>query len=297
KMTGIPTFVVLPTSITNREHLLDETCVVIGISSTGTSKNTIDAIEYAKSCGATGIDVTNDFDSPYGKMNQYKVFLDHGEEDCSPKSKSYVCEMVTLCVCALEYALAKGRISQAEYDGYVERLSATCRNLDNIARKSDEWYDRHQDEFRQCYRMLFVGYGANKGTIEEAALKVLETGRFQTAWYELEEFMHGIYHSIHEEAFMVYLASSHPQYFERTLKLKEVLSPLTEHQFVICKDTSGYHDERSLDIDFIDDEDFYFIEYIIPTHIISYRIATGRGINPNKPSDPQFHQKMSSKLL
>ena len=297
KMTGIPTFVVLPTSISNGEHIIDESCAVIGISATGTSKNTIQAIEYAKKCGGTGIAVTNDLSSPYAELNQYKVFLDHGEEDCSPKSKSYVCEMVTLCICALEYALKNGRITEEEYDGYIARLTATCQNLTNIATKSDKWYDEHAEEFRQCYRMLFVGYGANKGTIEEAALKVLETGRFQTAWYELEEFMHGIYHSIHEEAYMVYLANTHDEYFARTLKLKEVLSPLTEHQFVICKDTNGFHDERSLDIDFIDDEDFYFIEYIIPTHIISYRISTGRGINPNYPSDPLFHKKMSSKFV
>lgn len=297
KVTGVPTFVVLATSISAGEHLLDDSCAVIGISATGTSKNTIEALEYAKARGSVGIAVTNDLESPYAQKNEFRVFLDHGEEDCSPKSKSYVCEMVTLCVCALEYGLAHGRISREEYDGYVERLAATCRNLDSLAEKSDRWFDAHEEEFRQCERMLFVGYGANKGNIEEAALKVLECGRFQTAWYELEEFMHGIYHSIHEEAFMVYLANTHEIYFERTLKLKEVLSPLTEHQFVICKDVNGFHDERSLDINFIDDPDFYFIEYIIPCHIISYRIAVGRGINPNRPSDPQFHKKMNSKFI
>lgn len=297
KVTGIPTFVVLSTSITDGEHMLDESCVVIGISATGTSKNTINAIEYAKQHSATGIAVTNDLESPYANLNQFKVFLDHGEEDCSPKSKSYVCEMVTLCVCALEYGLCKGKITQQEYDDYIERLSVTCNNLTNLATKSDEWFDKHSEEFKECERMLIVGYGANKGTIEEGALKVLETGRFQTAWYELEEFMHGIYHSIHQEAYMVYLANTHETFFDRTLKLKEVLSPLTEHQFVICKDTNGFHDERSLDIDFIDDPDFYFIEYIIPLHILSYRIARVKGIDPNRPSDPLFHKKMSSKFI
>lgn len=296
KVTAIPTYVVLPTSITEGEYILDETCLVIGISATGTSANTIAALECAKQHGAVAVAFTNDLESPFAMKNQYKVFIDYGEEDCSPKSKSYICELVTLCICSLELALQNGKIDNQQYVDYIDRLEKTICNLTNIAVKSDKWYAEHEEEFKDCERMLVVGYGANKGNIQEGALKILECGRFQTSHYELEEFMHGIYHSIKSDCYLVFMANHGPN-FERSIRLKNYLSEFTSHQFVVCNKKEGYHDDKSLDINFVDDEDFYFIEYIVPMQIVAYQIAISKGINPNCPSDPYFHKKMNSKFI
>ena len=161
KVTNLPTYVVLPTAIVDGEYLLDEKCLVIGISATGSSACTIAALEYAKERGATAVAFTNEMDSPFAQKNQYKVFIDHGVEDCSPKSKSYICELVTLSLCSIELALHKNIINEEEYIDYIQRLEKTVHNLTNIATKSDAWYRVHSDEFKQCERMLVVGYGAN----------------------------------------------------------------------------------------------------------------------------------------
>jgi len=297
KVTGIPTYVVLPTAITSQEHIFNEHTLLIGISATGTSANTIAALEYAKSKGATAVAFTNDLNSPFAQKNEHRVFIDHGEEDCSPKSKSYVCELVTLSLCALELALSLHKITEDEYDGMIERMKRTVNGLNSIAAQSDQWYTKHSEEFRQCDRMLVVGYGANKGNIQEGALKILECGRFQTSFYELEEFMHGIYHSIKEDCYLLYISHREKASLNRSVRLMNYLSEFTEHQFIVCNRSEGIHNERSLDIDFVDDPDFYFIEYIIPMQIVAYRIAVDKGINPNRPSDPLFHQKMNSKFL
>lgn len=296
KVMKVPTYVVLPTEIINDEYMIDDSCMVVGISATGTSANTINALEYAKQHGAVAVALTNDFESPFAQKNEYKVFIDHGVEDCSPKSKSYICELVTLCLCALEQALQSQKISEKEYDEYISNLKRTVDNLEYIAKESDSWYTQHSNELKACERMLVVGCGANKGNIQEGALKILECGRFQTSFYELEEFMHGIYHSIKDDCYLLYIANK-GNTFERMIRLRNYLSEFTEHQFVISNAESGYHDEKSLDIKFVEDKDFYFIEYIVPMQIIAYRIAVDKGINPNIPSDPLFHQKMNSKFI
>lgn len=296
KITKIPTYVYLPIAIVDGECYLDENCVVIGISSTGSSACTIDALNYAKSKKATTIAFTNDKDSPFGKSNENIVYLDHGIEDCSPKSKSYICELVTLSLCAIELAYHNQTIDISKYEQIIQRLTETVNNLENITKKSDEWYQKHSDELKKCNRMLVVGYEANKGNIMEGALKILECGRFQTSAYELEEFMHGIYHSIDKDCYLVYVGNQSNK-FNRMLKLKEYLDEYTSHQFIICNKNTDFHDDKSLDIDFKDDEDFYFIEYIVPLQILAYQIAVGRGINPNIPSDPLFHKKMNSKFI
>jgi len=297
KITGIPTYVVLPTEITAQEYIFNEHSLLIGISATGTSSNTIAALEYAKLKGAVTVAFTNDLSSPFAMKNEHRVFIDHGEEDCSPKSKSYICELITLSLCALELGLHINRITEEEYNEYIARITKTTNNLNSIATQSDAWYTKHSEEFKQCERMLVIGYGANKGNIKEGALKILECGRFQTSSYELEEFMHGIYHSINSDCYLLYVSNREKLSLDRSVRLMNYLNEFTEHQFLICNKSEGIHNERSLDIDFVDDPDFYFIEYVIPMQIIAYRIAVDKGINPNRPSDPLFHQKMNSKFL
>lgn len=297
KVTGIPTYVVLPTEITAQEYTFNEHTLLIGISATGTSANTIAALEYAKSKGATAVAFTNDLSSPFAMKNEHRVFIDHGEEDVSPKSKSYICELVTLCLCALELGLHMKKVSEEEYGNLIERMMRTVKNLNSVATQSDAWYTKHSEEFKQCERMLVVGYGANKGNIKEGALKILECGRFQTSSYELEEFMHGIYHSIKSDCYLLYIANSEKASLDRSVRLMNYLSEFTDHQFIVCNKSEGVHNERSLDIDFVDDPDFYFIEYMIPMQIVAYRIAVDKGIDPNRPSDPLFHQKMNSKFI
>jgi len=296
KLTKIKTFVLLPTELTDDEYIIDKQTLVIGISATGSSANTIHALEKAKELGATTIAFTNDFDSPIGQKNEHKVFLDYGIEDVAPKSKSYITEMVTICLCALDFGLKKGYISASIHDAYIARLMKTAENMDYIAQAADEWYYKHSEEFKKCERLLIVGYESNKGNILEGALKILECGRFQVSSYELEEFMHGIYHSIDESCYLLFI-SNNGKYFERSLQLKNYLSEFTSHQFVVCNENNGFQDEKSLTLSFVEDDDFYPCEYIIPMQIIAYNIARDKGINPNKPSDPLFHQKMNSKFI
>lgn len=293
KLCRIPTCVVLPTDFIDEEYLIAESGLMLGISATGTSASTINALRKAKELGFVTIACTNDLESSFAKENDYTVFIDHGEEDVSPKTKSYVSELVILMLCALEYAYDMHYIDEDFYTSQCKRLDATIDNIAMIIAEADKWYQANKEEFKHCERMLVVGYGNNQGTIKEGALKILECGRFQTSSYELEEFMHGIYHSIKDDCFLVYLCPT-SKYQSRALQLRNYLSEFTSHQFIIGKTRVS---DKDLVLPFIDDVDFNVIEYILPLQLIAYNIAIDKGINPNRPSDELFHKKMNSKYI
>ena len=292
RFTGVQTYVVLPTQLIHEEYVADTHTMVCGISATGTSKNTIDALRTAKSHGAVTVAFTHEPDSHFAKENDVTVLLDYGVENCSPKSKSYLIEMLTITLCGLEYAHLVGKISEEDYRDNIHRIENTLSGLSEIASTSDLWFKNHEDEFNECNRLMVIGYRSNYGNIQEGALKILECGRFQTAFYELEEFMHGIYHSIKSDTYVVFVLNGHSE-DQRALRLRDYLSKFTEHLFVICKDQ--FKDDRSLNLNYAGDLDYYYLENIVPLQILSYDIAVARGINPNVPSDPNFHQIMSSK--
>lgn len=293
KVLHIHTYVNYPMLLKDGTVCFDEHSMIIGISSTGVSSSTIHVLDTYKAQGVLTMALTNDMASPIVSHVDGVIFLDHGIEDVSPKSKSYVAEMATLMLCALEYAHEIGRIDDAYYEERIAAMQKTAGNLHAIAAAADAWYDCNSEELRQAKRMLVLGYCDNWGNIQEGALKVLECGRFQCTPYELEEFMHGIYHSIHADTYIVYLLSP-GGYAQRGCQLKAYLAEYTTHQFTIGKEQV---DAKSLRAAFIDDEDFYNLEYIIPLHILAYRIAKDKGIDPNRPSDPLFHQKLNSKIM
>ena len=284
-----------PIRFLDSEMFFDEGNILIAISATGGSVSTIKAVDKAKRDGFYTLAATNAKDSEIAKYADDILFLDYGIEDVSPKSKSYITEMTILMLCAIEAARKWGYITEEEYEEKIAQMLRTADNLTPIAEAADAWYDLQSEEMKQAERMLVIGYDDNFGNIQEGALKILENGRFGVFWYELEEFMHGIYHSINPDCYMVYVMSQGP-YAERILKLKDYCSGKTEHNFVIGNKKSGIKDKKAFLYDFVDDADFYTMEYIVPLQILSYRIAKDKGINPNVPSDPAFHQKMSSKV-
>ncbi|SJZ38307.1 SIS domain-containing protein [Anaerorhabdus furcosa] len=295
KVLKVSVLVPLTNHFIDGDYMVKGKGLFIGISATGSSASTINALDKANSLGMITMALTNELESEVVKHCDKTIFLDHGIEDVSPKSKSFICELVTLLCCALETARELKTITNIEYEEYTAELNKTILNLTTIAIKSDEWFKRNELDLKQCERMILVGYGKNYGILQEGALKILECGRFQTCFYELEEFMHGIYHSIDENCYLLYLGDK-SKYYQRMIQLKNYLGEFTSHQYLITSQMDE-ETEKNLVIDFVESEEFSMIEYIVPCQILAYRIAISKGINPNKPSDPYFHKKMNSKFI
>jgi len=104
--------------------------------------------------------------------------------------------------------------------------------------------------------------------------------------------MHGIYHSIDENVFMIALASK-GIYKERSVKLSNFMSDYSKHQFIIGADLEA--STRNLSMDFVDDPDFSFFEYIIPLQILAFLLSKDLGINANIPKIKNFHYLVGSK--
>lgn len=274
-------------------HVIDEKTLVIGLSQGGESKSTIVGLDHARQSGALTVAITSDGDSsPVAKQADVSIKLECGEEHAGPKTKGYQASMMTLFLIALSMGEAYQTVSKAKVENIIFRMTLTINRLSALIDESVAWYQRNRSKLLQAKRLIVVGTDSNYANVLEGRLKIEEAVRYGIEGYELEEFMHGIYHSINADVQLIYLATK-GNYQSRILRLRDFMADYSGGQYV-------FGDlQRSSEVDlsypFVDDEDFSVFEYIIPLQIVAFFLSKDLGINANIPKIINFHKLMGSK--
>ena len=292
KTLKIPVHVSYPMVFKDIDDVFNKNTLVVGSSHGGMANSTLAGLDKARQAGLKTIASTAVHDSEITRHADSKLYCEIGEELAGPKTKGYFCAAVTHILFALAIALRKGFITKNEEQSSLDRLYKSADNIPVIAEAVDSWYKIHADELIKSNRIVVIGYENNIATCMEGTLKILESVRYSVTGYELEEFMHGIYHSIWNDSFMFYIGSK-GQYYNRLLKLINYFKHRTSHNFLFSGDTTQQNDKNFI-APFIDDDDFSFLEFIVPLQVIAQRLSADLGIDCNISSDVNFHRKMES---
>ncbi len=290
-------FCMYPTQFARSEKVFNKNTLVIGMSQGGQSLSTVEGLDAAIAQGLYTAAVSENPTALIFEHADTKTRIEVGNEKCGAKTKGYAGTTVTLMMMLTELALTKGITDQPTVDAYFERMYKVIDNLGNVTKAATEWYGRIKDEFLPAKRIIVVGYDGMYADVLEGALKVLETVRQGVTGYDIEEFFHGIYNSITDSAHIFYLASK-GDYKPRVVKLIEILSDWTPHNYLIgSPDGIEDHSDKYLLCDFVEDPLFSAWEYIIPMQVVACLAPQDLGINPDIPKDPNFHARIGSKKL
>lgn len=298
ELTGWKIIPMYPTRFARDEKVFDKKSLVIGISQGGQSLSTVEGLDAATERGLLTAAVSENPTALVFEHAQTKTLLEVlGNELCGAKTKGYAGSIATLMVMLTELAQAKGIVEQEVVDGYVARMKKVAANLPAVTDASVAWFRRISKDLFDAKRIIVVGYDGMYGDVLEGALKTLETVRVGVTGYDIEEFFHGIYNSISEDSYLFYLASE-GDYKPRTLKLIEILSEWTSHNYLISS-PEGVDNPTDFDciVQFCEDPLFSCWEYIIPMQVVSCFAAAEHGVDPSIPKDPLFHARIGSKKL
>ena len=181
-----------------------------------------------------------------------------------------------------------------EFDDYLRRMQASADAIPDIAEATSKWYLQNRNDLMKCRRLYVIGYDNCLADMMEGTLKICEAVRYSVQGFELEEFMHGIYHCIDEDTYMLYVCSK-GQYYDRILRLKRYFEEERHsHNFLITHENTN--NSKDLVFPFTDDQEFAVLQYIVPMQVLARKLSLDLGIDCNIPSDPQFHFKMNSYL-
>lgn len=289
-VTGFPTIFI------DQTKKLNKASCVVGISQSGNSSSTKKALDFSKELGVSTMLFTSNFNSFINSSADVLVNIDCGDEKAVAKTKGYQATIVTLWICALEYALFTEQMDETVYTTYINKLKNTIQNIPSIIEESVHWYKENESLLSQASSIMVVGCESQFGNVLEGALKLIETVRIPVAGYELEEFMHGIYNAIKKDSFLIYINHT-SSYSDRLLMLKNYLGQKTPYQFLIQRKSDEMLDKQACLLSFVDDKYFCGLEYIVPFQIICHYLPMLKGIDPFISGDPNFHKSLSSKVV
>lgn len=268
--------------LTHYDPLADKG-TVIGVSHSGITKATVDALQRAKLKGAFAIALTHFPDRPISKVADRTFVIGNGPDTSRCHTKTYVDSAAAVLKLSLEYARSVGQtlsaIQQEFEENLLGKLARTVHDSEEPARKAAR-------ELSSIKKMFFVGAGPNLITAREAALKVKETSYLGAEGIELEEFQHGAWAALDGETLVVVVAPEGPSR-ERTESLIGAANKIGAKTMVVT--------DASFEADYV----FRFpstLEYlspflgIIPLYFLSYFLAVGRGNNPDylRYLDPKY---------
>ncbi len=265
-------------------ELLCEDDVVLAISQSGETADTINAVKHAKRQGAKVISVTNVVGSTMSKLSDYTIYTYAGPEYGLAATKTFLVQVACLSLLSLDLSLMRGSLSDGEVKTLREGLMNTPYVVDRTIKRQDRVVRDVAYQFANKQSFLFLGRGISTATAMEGALKLKETAYIHAEAYPAGEFRHGPMALI-EPGFPVIIIAPPDETYDRLVKnLGEVKVHQAKIISVVQEDDS---EVRALSDHAISIPEtapmFSPITFVVPLQLFAYFVAFRRGYNPDKP--------------
>lgn len=192
KYLKIPVVVMAARTYAFYEYEFFEDYLIVCISQSGRSTNTIDAIKRAQRLKNRVVSLSMIPDSPIENyIDDALTYGSYNGEGDSFVSKGYPTSFLFFVLFSIEVAKVKKYIDQKEYNRIVKQLSSIPDEMVKMREASEKFYEANKESIQNSHRNMFAGVGVGYGLTQEACLKFSETTGIPTNGYELEEFLHG----------------------------------------------------------------------------------------------------------
>jgi glutamine---fructose-6-phosphate transaminase (isomerizing) len=266
-----------------RNPIISEEDVVIAISQSGETADTLAALELAKSKGATILGICNVVGSSISRITDAGSYTHAGPEIGVASTKAFTAQVTILSLLALSLAHKKGTISESEFRILIAELEAIPEKVQRVL-ENNAHIEKIALEFKDVTNALYLGRGSLFPVALEGALKLKEISYIHAEGYPAAEMKHGPIALIDENMPIFVIATQGNSYEKLVSNIQEVkarkgkiIAIVTEGDEHL-KEIADYHIEIPKSHEF-----FVPILATIPFQLISYHIAVMRGCNVDQP--------------
>ncbi len=266
-----------------RDPIIRKGDVVIAISQSGETADTLAAIELAKERGAIIIGVCNVVGSSIARASHEGAYIHAGPEIGVASTKAFTAQVTVLAMMALKIASERSSISQSYLKELINALAEIPDKVERVLMQSDQIYELAK-KFKNASNFLYLGRGYNFPVALEGALKLKEISYIHAEGYPAAEMKHGPIALIDDQMPVVFVATKDSSYEKIITNVQEVKARKGQ---VIC-----IVNENDTLIPALADhvievpqtlQPFVPIIAVVPLQLLSYHIAVSRGCNVDQP--------------
>lgn len=263
--------------------VIDSHDVVIAISQSGETADTLAAIQLAKERGAFIYGICNAVGSSIARATDTGSYIHVGPEIGVASTKAFTGQVTVLTMLALALAKAKGSINQADYEQIVGELNSIPDKMQLLLKENDRIRDISRI-FTYAHNFLYLGRGYNYPVALEGALKLKEISYIHAEGYPAAEMKHGPIALIDEEMPVVVIATHNALYDKLMSNIQEIKARKGR---VIAIVSQGDTRVKALADEFIElPTTLECLEPLlatIPLQMLAYHIAICKGKNVDQP--------------
>lgn len=283
KTLKIQTDVEIASEFRYKDPLIDESVMVIAISQSGETADTLAAVKEAKSKGAKVLAIVNVVGSSIANEADIVVPTFAGPEIAVATTKAYSTQLTVIYMLAVYMAEKLGKISSNEYESFIKGLKALPQKAELVLKDLDKIKKLAQD-FCNCKNIFFIGRNVDYAVALEGALKAKELSYIHSEAYAAGELKHGTISLVEDGTFVVALATNADLFEKMISNIREVKA---RGAVVLLVTTEKLAKTQNV-ADFV----FYVPETnkmmqpsmtVLPLQILSYYLALYKGCDIDKP--------------
>ncbi|HPN93197.1 MAG TPA: glutamine--fructose-6-phosphate transaminase (isomerizing) [bacterium] len=283
KLARVHVDVDLASEFRYRAPMVDTNTLVIVISQSGETADTLAALREAKSRGAKVIGIVNVKGSSIAREVDGALYIHAGPEIGVASTKAYVAMLIALLLLSLQFGRMRGLVSVPEARRLIHLLKELPRNIETVLSEAADmnWI---ADRFCECSDFLYLGRGINFPTAMEGSLKLKEISYIHAEAYAAGEMKHGPIALIDRRMPVVAIATKSDTYDKMLSNVQEVIA---REGMVIALATTGDEQikEYTQNVIYVPETEEILspIINVVPLQLLAYKIAINRGSDVDQP--------------
>ncbi|CAJ1004442.1 MULTISPECIES: glutamine--fructose-6-phosphate transaminase (isomerizing) [Bacillales] len=283
KWTRVPVEVAVASEFRYRDPIYTDKTLMIVISQSGETADTLAALREAKKSGVKVLAITNVVGSSVAREADDVIFTWAGPEVAVASTKAYTSQVVALYLFALYFAQVKGTLAAAEIANVVEHLQQLPAKISTIL-ENDEQIRRFAESIKDATSLFFIGRGLDYAVSLEGSLKLKEISYIHSEAYAAGELKHGTLALIEDNVPVVALATQ-PDIYEK------MVSNIVEVKARGAR-VLGFAIEGDRELAKTVDDVIHIpttlpmltpILTVIPLQLLAYYASVARGLDVDKP--------------
>lgn len=279
----IPVEVEYASEFRYRNPIINKKDIVVAISQSGETADTLAAIKLAKENGAFVFGVCNVVGSSISRETDAGAYTHAGPEIGVASTKAFTTQITVLTLIALRLAKAKGTMSNSDFHRYLLELEMIPEKVEE-ALETNEIAKKIAGIYKDSPNCLYLGRGYNFPVALEGALKLKEISYIHAEGYPAAEMKHGPIALIDESMPVVVIAPKMGHYDKVVSNIQEIKSRSGKIIAVVTKGDTQVRDLADHVIEIPETSDALSpLLTTIPLQLLSYHIAVMRGCNVDQP--------------